>query len=74
MDTAAKTGLDALKAASKKVTHKTAKVTAELIGIKIAKKVVKPKPVSDENLRDVEEIIIPTEKREEISNELRQVL
>ena len=74
MDTAAKTGLDALKVASKKVTHKTAKITGELIGIKIVEKVVKRKPVSDENLRDVEEVIIPPEKREQRSNELRQVL
>ena len=35
---------------------------------------MKPKPVFDENLRDVEEIIIPQEKRKEILNELRQVL
>ena len=74
MDTAAKTGLDALKAASKKATHKTAKITGELIGIKIVEKVVKRKPASDENLRDVEEVIIPPEKREQRSNELRQVL
>ena len=45
-----------------------------MIGIKIVEKVVKRKPVSDENLRDVEEVIIPPEKREERSNELRQVL
>ena len=35
---------------------------------------MKSKPVPDENLRDVEEMIILPEKREEISNELRQVL
>ena len=35
---------------------------------------MKPKPVFDENLRDVEEITIPQEKRKEILNELRQVL
>ena len=35
---------------------------------------MKPKPVSDENLRDVEETVIPPEKREEMLNELRQVL
>ena len=32
-----------------------------------------PKPVSDENSRNVEEIIIPPEKREEILNQLREV-
>ena len=35
---------------------------------------MKPKPVPDENSRDVAEIVIPPEKREEILNELRQVL
>ena len=35
---------------------------------------VKPKPVSDDNLRDLEEIIIPQEEREEILKDLRQVL
>ena len=54
------TGLDALKTASKKVVHKT----GEFIGIKIAdavaksygNKIVKPKHVIDENLRNVEEL------------------
>ena len=32
---------------------------------------MKPKPVSDENLRDAEEIIIPPEKREEIISEFK---
>ena len=35
---------------------------------------MKPKPVPDENSRNVEEIFIPPENREEILNELRQVL
>ena len=41
---------------------------------KIADKIVKPKQAIDENPRNAEEIIIPLEKREEILNELRQVL
>ena len=44
------------------------------IGNKIADKIVKQKAALIENLKDVEEIIIPPEKREEILNELRQVL
>ena len=72
------TGLDSLKTASKKVVHRT----SELLGNKIADavtksnddKIVKPKHVIDENPRNVEEIIIPPEKREEILNALRQVL
>ena len=59
---------------SKKVIHKT----CEFLGNKIADvvamsnhdKIVK----IDENPRNVEEIIIPPEKREEILNKLRQVL
>ena len=64
------TGLDALKIASKKVVHKAAEATGD-IGNKIADKVVKSKHGIDENTRNVEEIIIPPEKREEILNELR---
>ena len=56
------TGVDALKPASIKVVHKS------------ADKIVKTKLVIDENSRNVEEIIIPIEEREEIWNELRQVL
>ena len=44
------------------------------MGNKIAEKIVKPKPVIDENSRNVEEIVIPPEKRQEIFKKLRQVL
>ena len=40
----------------------------------IVNKIVKPKFVPTENSRNVEKIIIPPEKREEILNESRQVL
>ena len=72
--TATHTGLDAIKAASKKVFHEAAEATGEFIGNKIADKIVKTKPLSAEKSRNVEEIIIPPEKREGILNELRQVL
>ena len=68
------TGLDALKTASTNVIHKAAEATSEFIGNEIAEKTVKRKHGIDENPRNVEEIIIPPEKREEILNELRQVL
>ena len=74
MVAAIKTGLEDLKAAIKKVTHKAAESTAEFIRSKIADRIVKSKLVSYDNLKNVEEIIIPTEKREEILDELRQVL
>ena len=60
------TGLDSLKTASKKVAHKT----GEFVGNKIPDKIVKPKHVINENPRNVEETIIPPEKREKILNEL----
>ena len=59
MDTATKPGLDAAKSASKEVVHETAEATGELIGNKIAENIVKPKPVSDANSRNDEEIVIP---------------
>ena len=65
-----KTGLDAAKTDSKIVVHKTAETTEELIGNKIAEKNVKQKPVPDSNSGNVEEIVIPPEKRQEILNEL----
>ena len=68
-DTATKTGLDAAKIASEKVVHKTAEATGELTGNKIAENIVKSKPVSDVNSRNVEEIVIPPEKRQEILND-----
>ena len=70
LDTDAKTELDALKSDSKKLVHKAAEATGEFIGNKIADKIANP----DENSRNVEETIIPSEKREKILNELRQVL
>ena len=49
LDTATETGLDILKTASKKVIHKTAEVTGEYIGKKIADEIVKRKPISGVN-------------------------
>ena len=66
LDTAAKTGADALKSASKKLVHKTAEATGKFIKNKFADKFVKPKSASQANLRNVEIIVIPPEKREEI--------
>ena len=74
LDIATKTGLDALKIAPKKVVHKAAEATGEFVGKKIADKIVKPNPISAENSRNVEEIVISPEKREEIVNKLRKIL
>ena len=70
MDTATKTGIDAAKCASKRVVQKTAEVTGDLIGNKIADKITlvgKPK----EKTNKTEEIYIPPEKRQQIIDELR---
>ena len=69
-----KTGLDNVKTASKKVVHKTAEASRELIGNKITENIVKPKTAPNENSRNVDKIVIPPEKRQEILNESRQVL
>ena len=73
-DTATKIGLDALKIAARKVPHKAAEATDEFIENKIADKIVKPKPLTVENSRNVEKLIISSEKRGQILNELGQVL
>ena len=57
---ATKTELDLVKTASKEVSHKRGEARSE--EIKLLKKIVKLKPVPDENSINVEEIIIPTEK------------
>ena len=66
MGTATKTGMKAAKSASKKVVQKTAEATGDLIRNKIADKVIsigKPK--------EVEEIQILPEKRQQIIDDLR---
>ena len=62
MDTATKTGIDAAKTAEK--------ATEDLIGNKIADKITsigKPK----EKTKEIEEIYIPPEKRQQIIDDLR---
>ena len=66
LDTAAKTGIDAAKTASKRVVQKTAETTGDLIGNKIADKITsvrKTKTKEKENTNKQEEIYIPPEKR-----------
>ena len=54
-----------------KIVYKTAQTIEYFIGNKVAGKIVKPEPVLDMNSRNFEEIVIPPEKKQEISNELR---
>ena len=68
------TGVDSLKAASKKIDHKAGEFLRNKIADKVIMtiddKIVKP----FENQENVEQKIILTEKREEILNKLRQEL
>ena len=57
----------------KNCLQEVVEATGEFIANSIADKIVKAKPISRENLRDVEEVIILPEK-EDIVNELSQVL
>ena len=60
LDANTKTGLNALKTATKIVVYEAVEARGKFIGHKIADKIIKPKPVS---ARNVEEIIIPLEQR-----------
>ena len=72
MDTATKTGIDAAKTTSKRIVQKTAEATGDLIGNKMADKITSiGKPKEKEKLKEVEEIYIPPEKRQEIIDDLR---
>ena len=71
MDTAAKTGIDAAKTASKKVIKKTAEA-ADLIGNKVADKITSiGKPKEKEKAKKAEEIYIQPEKRQQIIDDLK---
>ena len=72
MDTATKTGIDAAKTASKRVVQKTAEATGDLIGNKIADKITSiGKPKEKEKTKEIEEIYIWPEKRQQIIDDLR---
>ena len=72
MDTATKIGMDPAKTASKRVVQKTAEATGYFIGNKVADKITslgKTKSKEKEDKR--QEIYIPTEKRQQIIDDLR---
>ena len=67
MDTATKTGIDATKTASKRVVPKTSEAAGHLIGNKIADKVTLiGKPKEKGKTKEIEEIYIPPQKRQQI--------
>ena len=72
MDTATKIKIDAAKTASKRVVQKTEEVTGDLIGNKIADQITSiGKPKEKEKAKEIEEIYIPPEKRQQIIDDLR---
>ena len=72
MDTATKTRKNATKTASKRVVQKTAKATVDLIGNEIADKITSiGKPKEKQEMKEIEEIYIPPEKRQQIIDDLR---
>ena len=67
-----KTGMDAAKAASKRVGQKTAEATRDLIWKKIADKITSlGKTKSKEKEKEAEEIYISQEKRQQIIEDFR---
>ena len=69
-----KYGKQLLDTASKKKNHKEAKTTGQFLGNKITDAVAKSCDDKIVKTKPVEETIIPPEEREEILNELKQVL
>ena len=72
MDTPTKTGIDAAKTASKRIVQKTAEAAGNLIGNKIADKITSVgKWKEKEKTKKAEEIYIPSEKRQQIIDDLK---
>ena len=72
MDTSTKTGIDAAKTASKRVVQKNAVATGDLIANKIADKITSLcKTKSKEKEDEIQKIYIPSEKRQQIIDDLR---
>ena len=72
MDVATKTGIDAAKTVSKRLVKKTAEATGDWIGNKIADKITSiGKPKEKEKSKEIEEIYISSEKRQQIIDDLR---
>ena len=63
MDTAIKTGMDAVKTASKWVVQKAAEAKGDLIGNKIADKTTSLGKTKNKNEEEKQEIYIPPEKK-----------
>ena len=72
VDTAVKKRNRCVKTTSKRLVQKTAQATGNLIGYKIADKFTSiGKPKEKEKTKEIEEIYIPPEKRQQIIDDLR---
>ena len=72
MDTVKKTGIDAPKTASERVVQKTAEAIGDLVGNRIADKIISlGKTKSKEKKDERQEICIPPEKRQQIIDDLK---
>ena len=72
MDTATKTRIDAAKTASKRVVQRSAEATGDLIRNKIADQITSiGKPKKKEKTKEIEEIYILPEKRQQFIDDLR---
>ena len=78
MDGAIETSKDVAKIAGKKIIHKSAETTGDLVGHKIADKITsmgKPRSKTEKNetniMEETQEIYIPSEKRKQIIKDLK---
>ena len=72
IDTATKIGIDVTKTTCKQAVQKTAEATGDLIGNKIADKTTSlGKTKNDNKTKNVEEIYIPPEERQQIIDDLK---
>ena len=72
MDTATKTRIDAAKTASNRVVQRSAEATGDLIRNKIADQITSiGKPKEKEKTKEIEEIYILPEKRQQFIDDLR---
>ena len=74
MDTATKTGIDAVKMASRRVVQKTAEATGDLTGNKVADKITSIGKPKEKKAKKKGEIYISQEKRQQIIDDLKLFL
>ena len=74
INTATKTRIDAAKTASKRVVQKTSEGTKDLIGNKIADQITSIGKPKDKEKKEIEEIYLPPEKRQQIIDDLQLFL